>query len=331
MNLKSFLACLFIFIISHHPVSAQVFIAPNGDDSTPGTKAKPLKTITAALEKTRSLQAGTKKEIILSGGKYYEFHADITPADSGLTIKAAPGVKPVLYGGRVINGWEKDGDFYSAKLDGVKEGKWDFRALIVNNNMRPRARYPKEGALKHLSEFNVRWMSTIGNGWEREPTNEELTTMKYKKGDLGPWLDVNNAELTIYHSWDESVVGLKSLDDSAQIVRFSNPSGHPPGAFGNWMEKAKTYVVWNIREGMNEPGQWYLDRTNGKVVYWPLPGEDMTKAEVIAPTTETLFSLDKGANNITIGRLDTFLHYNASYNRRFRSRGFQRRCELSEC
>jgi acyl-CoA synthetase (AMP-forming)/AMP-acid ligase II len=33
---------------------------------------------------------------------------------------------------------------------------------------------------------------------------------------------------------------------------------------------------------MTEPGQWYLDRTAGKVVYWPVPGEEMSEAEVLA-------------------------------------------------
>jgi hypothetical protein len=39
------------------------------------------------------------------------------------------------------------------------------------------------------------------------------------------------------------------------------------------------------------PGQWYLDRTAGRVVYWPLPGQDMTKAKVIAPILERILSI----------------------------------------
>ncbi|MBI2201967.1 MAG: right-handed parallel beta-helix repeat-containing protein, partial [Armatimonadetes bacterium] len=110
--------------------------------------------------------------------------------------------------------------------------------------------------------------------------------MKYKLGDLGPWLDIFNAEITVYHMWDESCVGLASHDAVTQTLKFSLPSGHPPGAFG-----VKKYVVWNVREGMKAPGQWYLDRAAGKVVYWPLPNEDMTNADAIAPTVESIFRL----------------------------------------
>ena len=279
------------------------YVAPNGNNENPGTKNKPFKTITKARDAARNVESEKQKKIILQGGIYYEAFVELGSEDSGLTIEAAFGETPVLYGGRPVTEWKKDGDFYYAELEGVKEGKWDFRALVVNDELRPRACMPETGAFTHLSEFNVRWMSTTGDGWERKPTSEELTTMKYKKGDLGSWLDVNNAELTIFHAWDESVVGLESLDDETQTVTFSIPSGHPPGAFGNWMEKARTYVVWNVREGMHHPGQWYLDRTEGKLVYWPLPGEDISKIRAVVPTSETIISLKEETGNITINGL----------------------------
>ncbi|NOX54961.1 MAG: hypothetical protein GXP27_11105, partial [Planctomycetes bacterium] len=197
---------------------------------------------------------------------------------------AAAGARVVLYGGRRITGWRRDGDrFWAADLPDVASGKWDFRLLVVDGRMAPRARLPEKGTFTHLSTFNVPWMSTTGGGWKRKPTREELTTLKYRPEDLGPWLDVRNAELTVYHMWDESVVGVERNDTENHILTFSNPCGHPPGAFG-----VKKYVVWNVRRGMTRPGQWYLDRTAGKVVYWPLPGQDMTKAKALAPTVETI-------------------------------------------
>jgi hypothetical protein len=199
----------------------------------------------------------------------------------------------VLYGGRRITQWRRDGDrFWTADLPGVREGTWDFRALVVDGRLAPRARLPKEGRFEHLNEFNVRWMSTTYGGWERKPTEEELTTLRYRPGDLGPWLDIRSAELTVYHQWDESVVGLRALDDATHTVRFSNPAGHPPGGFANRSTGAgKTYVVWNVREGMTEPGQWYLDRPAGRLVYWPLPGEDMATAHVVAPAARSVVRL----------------------------------------
>jgi hypothetical protein len=135
-------------------------------------------------------------------------------------------------------------------------------------------------------------MTTTGGGWKRKPTSEELIQLKYKPEDLDSRLDINNAEITVYHMWDESLVGISAMDTKSHTLTFTNPSSHPPGAFG-----VKKYVVWNVREGMTEPGQWYLDRTAGKVVYWPLPGEDMSEAEVFAPTIESIIQIKGTTNN----------------------------------
>jgi hypothetical protein len=81
-------------------------------------------------------------------------------------------------------------------------------------------------------------------------------------------------------------MGVSANDSEKHVLMFSPPSQHPAGAFG-----VRKYVVFNTREGMTKPGQWYLDRTAGKVVYWPLPGEDMTKAKVVAPVHERIVAV----------------------------------------
>jgi hypothetical protein len=123
--------------------------------------------------------------------------------------------------------------------------------------------------------------------------------MQDRAGDLGPWLSVRNAEVTVYHMWDESMVGLAAHDPQTRTLTFSAKSAHPPGSFS-----VNTYVVWNVREGMTEPEQWYLDRDIGKIVYWPLPDEDMDKALVVAPCVETLIEVkgqkQKPVRNVTL-------------------------------
>jgi len=285
------------------------YVAVNGDDSwsgrLPRANAKrtdgPFATLEAACKDARVLNTKQHRKIIIQEGRYFfDEPLVLTNKDSGLCIESAPGTRVCIYGGWKVVGWKKDGPkFYSANLPGVKRGNWDFRALVVNGRFCPRARLPEKGYFGHLSNFNVPWMSTTGGGWKRKPTKEELTTLKYRPEDLGPWLDINNAEVTVYHMWDESMVGILVMDTVSHTLTFANPSGHPPGAFG-----VKKYVVRNVREGLTRPGQWYLDRSAGKVVYWPLPGEDMTKAEAFAPTIESIIRIegtkDKPARNITI-------------------------------
>jgi hypothetical protein len=277
------------------------FVAPNGSDSWSGRKPVPnanrtdgpFATLAAACNAAQEMGTKRPRKVIIQSGRYFlNKPLVLTDKDSGLTIEASPGDMVNLYGGREVTGWRKDGGkFYSATLPDVRQRLWDFRALVVNGRFCRRARLPEQGFFTHQSTFNVPWMTSTGGGWKRKPTNEELTTLKYKPEDLGPWFDINNAEITVYHMWDESLVGVSAMDTKSHTLTFTNPSGHPPGAFG-----VKKYVVWNVREAMTKPGQWYLDRTGGRIVYWPLPGEDMSKAEVFAPTIESIIQI-KGAKN----------------------------------
>lgn len=277
----------FSFAVAKAGDPARFVVSPKGGEGQ-------FATLGAACQAARKAGTDKPRTVVVEEGDYFlDEPVTLTQADSGLTIEAAPGAKVCLYGGREVLGWQPDGDgLYAASLAGVKEGTWDFRALIVNGRYCPRARLPETGFFEHLSVFDVPWMSTTGGGWKRKPTDQELTTMKYKPDDLGPWLDVRNAEVTVYHMWDESLLGVSAHDPNSRTLTFSTPSGHPPGAFG-----VKKYVVWNVREGMTRPGQWYLDRTRGKVVYRPLAGEDMSKARVIAPVVTSILTLRGARDN----------------------------------
>src|SRR5690606_10959785 len=98
---------------------------------------------------------------------------------------------------------------------------------------------------------------------ERQPTLQDRLVMAYNPDDIPNDLDVNNAEVRIYHMWKESFVGVKKNDTKKNELIFSSPAVEPPGAYG-----IKKYVIFNTREGMTKPGQWYLDRTQGRLVYW---------------------------------------------------------------
>lgn len=272
------------------------YVAPDGHDTSPGTREQPFATLAKARDAAR--QQAPPGRIIVRGGSYFNVALVLEPEDSGLTIEAAPGEKPILYGGQPLKGWQKEGErFYAARLPefpsfpeeprGASPARsWDIRLLQVDGRMQPRARFLETGTLPHLTSFDVPWMSSTGGGWKRKPTHEELTTLKFRPGDLPPSLDVANAEVTIVHMWDESCVGVTALDRENQILTLSPEAGHPPGAFG-----VKKFIVWNTREGLTTPGQWYHDRPRGRLVYWPLPGQDMNRAEVIVPTVTTILRL----------------------------------------
>ncbi len=48
----------------------------------------------------------------------------------------------------------------------------------------------------------------------------------------------------------------------------------------------KACYLENAIEMLDEPGEWYLNRHTGVLSYWPRPGEDLTRAQVIAPVVQ---------------------------------------------
>ena len=288
----------FLFAELQPGALAKDFFVAAGASEGDGSKSKPFATLAAAVTESR-LSPGPHR-IRIQGGLYYDVAVQLRAQDSGLLIENVPGQSAMLYGGVPLGGWQAEGKFQVAQLLPLPSGRpWDIRLLLVNDESRPRARYPAAGTLTHETAFNVPWMSTTGGGWQRRPTSDELTTLKYKAGDLGSWLELTNAEITVYHMWDESCIGIAAIDTDNRTLRLAPASGHPPGAFG-----VKKYVLWNIKEGLTEPGQWYHDRARNRIVYWPKPGEDVSKLRVVVPTQTNILSLrgspDEPVRDITV-------------------------------
>jgi len=274
--------------MSHQQIHKEtIHVSPAGNDAAPGSAARPLATLNAVLARCR--QPGGARTIILHEGVYpLAAPLQLDARDSGLTLAAAPGESPVLYGGRVLTGWtrEADGRFWSAPAAGTETGAWDFRQLYVNGEARPRARLPESGLWRHDSVFDQPWLATSGGGFQPPLSPERRSTLVYGSEQLSPGFSLKNAEFVIYHSWDESQTRAVAHESERRVLTLDPPCGYPPGAFG-----IRDYCVYNLREGLTRPGQWYLDRDRGRVVYWPLPGETPADCRIEASVALTLLAV----------------------------------------
>jgi len=269
-----------------------IYISPEGNDRNSGTEKSPLKSLTAALLISREKNI---KTIILRGGKYYGASVNLVPADSELVIKNYTNEEPILYGGQKIAKYYIENKFICADLPGNKLD-CDFRMILVNDSLRERSRLPEKGYFNHLSEWNVKGLPAVYGAWERKPTTLELSSLKYNPKDVNFWInDSTSAELTVFHQWDESYLGIRAVDTIHHILHFTYPSIEVPGAFGN-----KKYVVWNTMQGICHPGQWYIDKSKRKIYYWPIKGENSTNTEIVVPITGSLITFSKGTKKILI-------------------------------
>ncbi|MCF7854882.1 MAG: right-handed parallel beta-helix repeat-containing protein [Candidatus Pacebacteria bacterium] len=267
------------------PRKLTIHVAPGGCDNAEGTEADPLATPAAAVTVCR--RAGTGGcTIVLHGGRYeLDEPLRLDPRDSGLTLAAAPGESPVLSGGRVLTGWEPepDGRLWSAPAPGTETGAWDFRQLYVEGEARPNARLPETGTWRHATTFHEPYDPCF----DPLPSEEKRSRLAYGQNQLPPDLSLKNAEFVILHAWDDSHTQAAAHDPDTRTLRLDPPCTYPPGCFN-----VQEYYVLNLREGMTKPGQWYLDRECGRVVYWPLPGEDLNRSLIEAPYLTSLVRIE---------------------------------------
>ena len=168
----------------------------------------------------------------MPGDYYLAKPFELDSRDNGLTIEADTSGKVILYGGSLVTGWRRDGEkFWCADLPGVKEGTWDFRALVVNGRLPERARLPETGTLSINRSWDVQVLPAVAGYWERQPRPEEKLVMAYDPKDIPETLDIKNAEVRVYHMWDESLVGVARNDIQNHELFFSTPTIYPPGRF----------------------------------------------------------------------------------------------------
>ena len=272
---------LFTYVLVPLAQAVDFYVATNGSDSNIGNIGRPFATITKARDAARALGTSTVRNIFIRGGKYYNVAVVLTRYgdDSNLTIQGYPGETAVLYGGMPITNWVSvSNGWYAAPLPAFPSAlvtnassltDWQVRMLLVDGVMASRSLYPTNAHSLYYTNSN------------------NSAILGYTNGDLGPWLVCTNAEFQIDHSWNCSTAGAAAIDTNAQQVRFLTrlTYGLP------YLPDVKTYRVYNIAEGMSQPGQFYYDRGSRKVIYWPLGGKDPNTSECIVPTTTRVFYL----------------------------------------
>lgn len=274
-----------------------LIIASEGSDNNPGTFNKPLATLEAARDLARKSGARNKRVVVMPGKYYLTKTLELDSRDNGLTIVADSVGQATLFGGSIITGWEKDGEkLWKVDLSSSQEGIRDIRSLVVNGRLAEKARMPEKGTLLYKNKFDLQHQGGI---WANQPKSEDYTRLQYKPGDLPASLDTKNAEVRIYHIWNESLTGILLNDTNSHELVLSSRAIFPLGS----MEK-NDYLIYNTREGMTKPGQWYHDRTHAQLVYWPLEGENMSEVKVVVPEMERIIRItgnsDKYAENIQI-------------------------------
>jgi hypothetical protein len=287
--------------------AADFFVAPTGNDANPGTKDKPFATLEHARDAVRTLRAANQNgktlgpvNVILRGGLYPIRQPIVfSPADSGtaaspVTYQSASGEHAVLSGGTQLSGtWTRTPSkpFWQLDVPTARDSKWVFYSLYVNGQSRTRTRYPNYGEKVLRAEG-------------REPGGDPRQALRYFPGDVNPaWSNPTDIDVVLLCSWTPTIHRIKEIVPERRSVRFF--SGHIRPV--DFWERNFRYYLSNVFEALDEPGEWYLNRHTGILYYYPMPGEDLAKAEIVAPVMKS--RMIEFAGDLAGGRLVEHLHF----------------------
>lgn len=295
------LGCLAFFLTaisaSH---SKDLYVSPAASAGGNGSADKPFASIPEAQKALRewikTSQPSEPCRVLLKAGTYHIGSPLVFgPEDSGTAARpviyqAAPGEKPVLNGGRRLTGWRKgDGDTWTLELSETKDGKWHFNQLFVNGESRRRARIPNQGFLK---------VASCPEGTPKTANyHKDCQVFGFKPGDIrADWTNLQDVEVVVYHFWTDSHLPIASVNTTSNLVTFAHKAGKT--FTDDFSEDGARYIVENVYEELDEPGEWYLNRKTGVLTYKGHPGEDLDAAEVYAPVLKAFIEIkgDPAAN-----------------------------------
>lgn len=290
-------------------------VSPTASDKVQVESGKEVSLSTAQayiqeLNKTGNLPKGGIT-VELAGGVYPITETVVFSSEDGgkegspVIYKAKEGETPIFSGGKVITGWEDQGNnVWKVTLPEVAEGKLYFRQLFSNDKRLTRARTPNEGWYSiegYYSDYDTFPTWGLGLAQEIKPNDPKLmcgARFDLSKLPLGE-PDMKQAEIQILSSWSQAWTTIQSVNEKNGDVLFNTPLDWPTGIF----DRPNSYRYENVRSALDQSGEWYVNATTGEVLIQVEDGEDPNDWEVIVPTLEMLVKVDgkkeKPVENLT--------------------------------
>jgi hypothetical protein len=254
---------------------ADFYVAPNGSDSNNGSINSPFQTIDKARQAVRTVNRSMSGRInvYLRQGVYLlSAPIEFSPEDSGfngnyVVYQPYQSEKAVISGGRQITGWVQEGDKWKAPAAGI-----NTRQLYVNGNRGIRAR----------SDDGVETRIVCANP---DPTQSQTCTgFQTANMTLQNYRNKTDLELVSNNNWRHFRCPIASISGGNitlkqpcfDTAKYQYPAIKDPDYFENALEL------------LNNPGEWYLDKSTQTIYYKPRPGENMANAYVVAPVLDKL-------------------------------------------
>ncbi|MBS1702358.1 MAG: right-handed parallel beta-helix repeat-containing protein [Armatimonadetes bacterium] len=265
----------------------KLYLGERGNDANDGLSAKKslrsFERLTEVIHSLRSKDSSVPIEVHLSG-----MLRTTTPIDFGTDYSDVDilGEKGANISGSVVLTHAKADQFngqecWSAEVpDGVNP-----KQLFWHGKRLPRPRLPETGFYQFAG---------YPEGQENVAWNSGQTSMRFRAGDIKNWKNLDQVEIVAHHYWVTSTLPIKSVDEKTNSVEFAKKSVFKLA--DDYTGACAPYVVENVAEAFDKPGEWYFDKPSRKVYYLPMPKERLQDWRPEAPVTPILLKVHDNQN-----------------------------------
>lgn len=315
VNFAILMTLSWVYAVNAAPL--QLYVAPNGNDAWSGQLEAPnadqsdgpLATLAGArdvLRANRKADRLPEGAIVTVGEGNYVFTETLklTADDAGteqapVIVQAEKGKQVRLLGGRIIEQWKRvadedvlkrlapaaRGQLMMANLKALGINDYGNPAangieLFFNNRAMTLARWPNTGFAKLTdvlgkTEVNVRGTKgTVEGIFRYDGERPQRWTSEQDAWVHGYW----------FWDWSDQRHRIKTINVDQQTIEVQPPY------HGYGYRKGQWFYGFNLLSEIDQPGEWYVDREQGILYFWPPSAVE--QGEVLASNIPTLITLD---------------------------------------
>lgn len=262
-----------------------LYVSVNGSDTNDGTAASPLKTVEGAKARLRELKGTADGAKVYFEEGVYSFDRTLLFTEDDMANVTFIGTGDVRFSGAFpISGFEEE------TVNGVRaftkqlSGPADFKSLFNGDKPLTQPRFPEKGY------FTVKATDPANDLWTESSAPWSLTLGQRSffgdPADLaGGFTEPENVTVRILHYWHDEMMTLTELDTGTGRIGLSRPSTM-------LIRDIDRYYFENVFEALNEPGEWYLSKTENKLYYIPEAGETPETTVLEASAAECLIDIN---------------------------------------
>jgi len=252
----------------------KIYLSPTGNDSSAGTTNKPVLTIEKAHQLASSYYKKKVIQFIFKDGVYYlPSTINVAASQSGsrdfpVFYKAENIGQAIISGGTLLNlKWEKwKNGIFRAKNN---QPNVHLDQLYVNGKRQPMARYPNIVLNKNVFDC---W--DLSNNHAVDSITDFIYSHRAKR-----WKNPKGAYVHAMHSalWGDMHWIVLKKDKNDQLVMQGGWQNNRPSPMHPVFR-----MIENVFEELDQPGEWYYDNQDQVIYYYPLKGQNLSKATVEA-------------------------------------------------